>query len=272
MPQIQVEPDISLEYQVAGVPDAPPLLFISGTGGDLRAPNLLRGRFEKTFQVIAYDQRGLGRSSKPDRPFTMADYAADAARLLDHLGHDLVRVFGISFGGMVAQELAVTWPHRIDRLVLACTSTGGSGGASYPLHTLEPSDDPRADAAARLELADTRRTAAWREANTEEANKLIDFSLGVAAIGADEPGRTVGARRQLEARAGHDTHDRLDRIDSPCLVQGGRYDGIASPENLEVLAAQIPRAELRMYEGGHLFHLQDRAALDDAVAFLTGES
>ncbi|MCB0990405.1 MAG: alpha/beta fold hydrolase [Acidimicrobiales bacterium] len=268
MPTLQVEPDISLVYELTGPANAEPLLFISGTGGDLRAPNLLRSRFAKSFRVIAYDQRGLGRSSKPDRPFTMADYAADAARLLDHLDLASAKVFGISFGGMVAQEFAVTWPQRVERLLLACTSTGGIGGASYPLHTLAPSGDPRADSARRLELADTRRTAQWRAEHRDEVDKMVDLALETAAIGAGEPGREVGARRQLEARAGHDTYDRLGVVGCPCLIQGGLYDGIASPDNLETLAGRIQGSTLKMYQGGHLFHLQDRAALDDAVAFL----
>ena len=66
----------------------------------------------------------------------MADFAGDAAALLDHVGWEKANVFGISFGGMVAQELAVTWPERIDRLVLCCTSPGGEGGSSYPLDEL----------------------------------------------------------------------------------------------------------------------------------------
>ena len=63
--------------------------------------------------------------------------AADGAALLDHLGWESVRVFGISFGGMVAQEFAVTWPERVTRLALMCTSPGGAGGSSFPLHTIE---------------------------------------------------------------------------------------------------------------------------------------
>ena len=73
----------------------------------------------------------------------MADYAADAAALLDHVGWDTCRVVGVSFGGMVAQELAVTSPERVERLALLCTSPGGASGASYPLHELAalPTDE-----------------------------------------------------------------------------------------------------------------------------------
>ena len=77
--------------------------------------------------MIAHDQRGLGRTSIPEGPYTMADYAADAAALLDAVGWERCRVVGISFGGMVAQEFAVTWPQRVERLALLCTSPGVRG-------------------------------------------------------------------------------------------------------------------------------------------------
>src|SRR5690242_12771646 len=90
----------------------------------------------------------------------MADYAADAAALLDEIGWERARVIGVSFGGMVAQELAVTVPERVERLALLCTSPGGAGGASYPLHELAtlPPDEARAKG---MELLDTRFTPEW---------------------------------------------------------------------------------------------------------------
>ena len=95
---------LSLYFERAG--SGEPLLFISGTGGDLRnKPNQFDGPLGKAFDMISYDQRGLGRSDKPDRRYTMADYADDAAALMDSQGWDHAHVVGVSFGGMVAQEL-----------------------------------------------------------------------------------------------------------------------------------------------------------------------
>jgi len=255
---------LSFHYQRAGA--GPPLLFISGTGGDLRVqPNVFASPLPKAFDLLAYDQRGLGQTDKPDAPYSMADYADDAAALLDHVGWDRARVVGVSFGGMVAQELALRHPARVERLVLACTSPGGEGGASYPFHEIE---HLKGEARARhlIPISDTRRDAAWAAANAEEYDKLVE--LGAAAPYADEPGRALGAHRQLEARAGHHTWDRLADIACPVLIAAGRYDGIAVPETQERMAARIPGAELRWFEGGHLFMLQDRAAYPAMMAFL----
>ena len=123
--------DLNIYYERQG--EGERLLFISGTGGDLRMrPGIMDGPLPRQFDVLAYDQRGLGQTSKPDRPYTMADYADDAAALMTAMGWDSAHVAGLSFGGMVAQELAIRHPLRIRRLVLGCTSPGGAGAPPTP--------------------------------------------------------------------------------------------------------------------------------------------
>ena len=134
--------------------------------------------FPTQFDLLAHDQRGLGRSEKPDARYSMADYAEDAAALLDHEGWPRCRVVGVSFGGMVAQELAARYPARIERLVLCCTSSGGAGGASYPLHELEALP-PEERSARSLELGDTRLDAAWRAAHPEDWTRLRGLLEGL---------------------------------------------------------------------------------------------
>lgn len=248
----------------------PPVLFISGTGGDLRVkPNVFDGPLARQFDTIAYDQRGLGRTSKPDRPYTMAQYADDAAALLASLNLPRALVLGVSFGGMVAQELAIRHPDRVKALVLACASPGGAGGASYPLHQL--TGMTKAEIARHMiPISDMRRDAAWAAANPHEHQALID--MAAADLYADEPDRAMGARRQLEARAAHDAWDRLGAIRCPVLIAGGKFDGIAKPDVQARMAQRIPRAQLRMFDGGHLFLLQDRAAFPSIVEFLTANS
>ena len=255
---------LSLYFERAG--SGEPLLFISGTGGDLRnKPNQFDGPLGKVFDMISYDQRGLGRSDKPDRRYTMADYADDAAALMESQGWDQAHVVGVSFGGMVAQELALRHPAKIRRLVLACTSPGGAGGSSFPFHEIgHLAGETRAKHL--TPISDTRRDQAWATANPDVYAKLIEMTAADPFAG--EPGRREGAERQLEARADHDTWERLPQITAPTLVVGGRYDGIAKPESLELMAGRIPGAELRFFEGGHMFMLQDRAAVPAMIEFL----
>ncbi|MGA7964784.1 MAG: alpha/beta hydrolase, partial [Gammaproteobacteria bacterium] len=117
MPFISVG-DIRIYYEIQG--KGPRLLVISGTGGDLRRkPSIFESPFAAHFEILAYDQRGLGRTDKPDIPYSMADYAADAAGLLDVVNWNGCSVLGISFGGMVAQDFAIRYPSRVKRMVLA---------------------------------------------------------------------------------------------------------------------------------------------------------
>lgn len=228
---------------------------MNGTGGDLRQkPNVTDGPLAADFDLLAFDQRGLGQTDRPERAYTMADYAADALALMDHVGWERCRVYGVSFGGMVAQEIAVTAPERVERLVLACTSSGGAGGSSYPLHELI--DLPAEQAAEQqASLLDTRG------ANAGELMQQIAKAMAERrTVGEDEPGRDAGFRRQLEARRGHDTWDRLERLTMPVLIAAGRYDGIAAPANQEAMHAAIASSRLEWFEGGHVFMMQDPRA------------
>jgi pimeloyl-ACP methyl ester carboxylesterase len=217
--------------------------------------------------VVAHDQRGLGRTSVPPGPYTMADYAADAAGLLDAVGWERCRLVGISFGGMVAQELAVTFPERIERLALLCTSPGGAGGSSYPLHELADLDAD-ARAARGATLLDTRFTAEWLV--THDGDRMIAELMAARTAAPGDPEQRRGEHEQLQARRYHDVWDRLDRITCPTLVAGGRFDGIAPPANAEAIASRVAGSELRLYEGGHAFFAQDPRALPEVLDFLDG--
>ena len=258
-------PSIQLYYERAG--SGPPLLFISGTGGDLRnKPNIFDGPLAKQFDVLAYDQRGLGQSDKPDVPYSMADYADDAAALMTEQGLDQALVLGVSFGGMVAQELVLRHPGRVKRLILACSSPGGDGGASFPFHKI---GHLKGEARARhlIPISDTRRDAAWAAAHPDLHAQIV--AMGAVDPYADEPGHAMGAQRQLEARAHHDAWDRLPQIACPVMIAAGRYDGIALPATQEKMAARIGDARLQFFDGGHMFMIQDRAVAPAMAAFLT---
>jgi len=258
---------IRLYYERQG--SGKPLLFLNGSGSTLAQSALLIAPFAARFDVAAHDQRGLGGTEIPPGSYSMADYAADALALMDHLEWDRCWVFGVSFGGMVAQELAVTAPPRVERLALACTSPGGVGGSSYPLHELaELPPAERAERGARL--LDTRFDRAWLETHPND-RALADMvaERRSADLSAEQQ---RGVYEQLLARAGHDVCDRLRRVNCPTFIACGRYDGIAPPANSEAIAARVQHPRLRVYEGGHLFFAQDGSALPDILDFLDGGS
>ena len=255
-----------LTFYLERAGSGPPLLFISGTGGDLRVkPNVFDGPLSKAFDLLAYDQRGLGRTEKPDVPCSMADYADDAAALMADQGWDQALVIGVSFGGMVAQEMVLRHPGKVKKLVLACTSPGGAGGSSFPFHTIQ---DLAGETRARhlMPIMDTRHDAAWAASHQDEFLQLLAFASQDPFAG--EPGHALGARRQLEARKEHDTWDRLGQIACPVLIAAGRYDGIALPETQHNMQDRIPDADLQFFEGGHMFMLQDPQALPTIADFL----
>ena len=150
--------EIDLYFEEAG--DGPRVLFLNGSGATLATAAPILERVRRELDVLAFDARGLGRSEAVAAPYAMADLAADALALLDHVGWSTCRVLGISFGGMLAQEVAVTAPERVERLALLCTSPGGAGGSSYPLHEL--ADLPVEERMAKsMQLVDTRFSPEW---------------------------------------------------------------------------------------------------------------
>lgn len=261
MPKAKLR-DIEVYYETGGT--GPQLLFISGSGSDLRnRPNQFDGPLAENFELLCYDQRGLGQTTNPDGPFTMAEYADDAAALLDHLQIDRIPVIGVSFGGMVGQEFAIRHPDRVGALVLACTSSGGAGGSSFPLHEIE--DLPaRERAETHLKVADVRHSDDWIAANPDAWEKRVGLSMAARRGDRDND----GARKQLEARRDHDVYDRLPQIVVPALLAGGEHDGVAPPENMRAIQGQIAGSQLKLFNGGHMFLVQDKSAYPYIIQWL----
>jgi pimeloyl-ACP methyl ester carboxylesterase len=249
----------SFYYEVRG--SGFPLMFLNGSGSTIEAVSLLVDYFAKSFTVAIHDQRGLGKTSIPIGPYSMAQYADDAVAVADHLGWKTFNVLGISFGGMVAQELAVTHPDRVNRMVLCCTSPGGAGGSSYPLHELAVLD-PEVRADKSLRLSDTRFNDQWFIDHPEDEM----YRRPVVATADAEKRR--GEWLQLEARRYHDVWNRLPNVVAEVLIASGTFDGIAPPANGQAIATRIGSSEYREYNGGHMFFIQDRSALKEIVEFL----
>jgi pimeloyl-ACP methyl ester carboxylesterase len=249
---------------VERVGQGPRLLYCNGSGATLAAVPWLLNRLAERFDVVAFDYRGMGGSAPINAPYSMADAAADVAGLLDAIGWERTAMLGWSFGGMVAQEFAVTFPERLERLALLSTSPGGAF-PSFRLDTL--SDLPAEQRVARsLQLMDQRWTPTWLAAHPSEAE------LAKRIAGGESAGLSASQQRgwhyQLQARKDHDVLERLGRIVCPTFVANGRFDGIAPVGNGEAIVEHIPHASLHVYAGGHAFFEQDASAWPDVLAAL----
>lgn len=216
------------------------------------------------FDVVAFDYRGMGDSAPATKPYTMSDLAEDVADLLDVVGWERTGLAGLSFGGMVAQEFAVSHPHRVERLALLATSPGGSF-ASYPLDllaTLAPAQRVERS----LLLADRRWSTDWLAEHPDQAALAAGFAA--AHDGRETEDVVRGRTWQLQARKGHDVLDRLHRVDCPTMVGSGRYDDIAPVVNGQAICDRIPDSTLHVYDGGHAFLVQDPSAWPDLLGFL----
>lgn len=245
--------------------DGPPLLYCNGSGATLASAEPILDRLSRTFDVVGFDFRGMGRSPLSSTSYEMADLADDVDTLLDSLGWTRCRLAGLSFGGMVAQEYAVTHPDRIERLALLSTSPGGEL-RSYPLEELADLDEHER-ATRSLLLADRRWTSEWLGAHPEDLGIVMSLAAGHPTSETTE--QRTGRLAQLEARRGHDVLDRLDRITAPTWVGCGSFDDIAPVRNAEAIVERVPDAALHVYDGGHLFLFQDPTAWPELLDFLS---
>ncbi|MGH1491631.1 MAG: alpha/beta fold hydrolase [Acidimicrobiales bacterium] len=263
MPFIEVN-GLDVYYERYG--NGPQLLNISGSGGDLRRSMPMASPLNKHFDVVHYDQRGLGQTSKPDGPYSMNEYADDAAALMTALGWESAHIVGSSFGGMVGLNLAIRHSGRVNRLVLNCTSPGGLL-PSFPLHELEKLDTEAA-IEIKLGLLDSR----WNPAVDDPIPDLGSFyDIMIERMRATpDPEVKRGMLLQLEARANHDVSQQLHHIEAPTLVCAGEYDDQAPLQNSMALVEGIPDARLKVFQGGHLFMIQDKTSHRAMIDFLEG--
>jgi len=262
MPSARVN-GIDIDYRIDGRGD--PLVLIMGFGGPKEAWFFQRRPFGKRFQVVTFDNRGVGRSGKPPGPYTMQMMADDAVGLMDHLGIQKAHVAGVSMGGMIAQHVALSHPERVKKLVLGCTfaSKDEEGGHSraYVKALGLPEDATEDD----LRAIDFRKVAAmvvYLAVNGWLASTVVRSLSRVfgAMLGTD------GVRGQFEAILGHDTLASLHAVKAPTLVITGAEDRLIDPRSSDAIASRIPDARLVKVEGGsHMFFISRRGTFNREV-------
>jgi 3-oxoadipate enol-lactonase len=244
--------EIELSYERSG--EGPPLLMIMGMSGTKHHwGDRVLEELRRDFEIIAYDHRDAGDSTKTGQPFAIADLAADAAGLMESLELDSAHVMGISMGGMVAQELALAHPERIRSLTLGCTYCGGEG-------SLLSSEEVMRRLAEGMSSGDRERAVrtAW------EVNVSPGFAANEDAYATFlERGMRYAMpvpviMEQMRAITAHDTSTRLPELRLPTLVVHGTLDLMLPVENGHMIAGLIPDSRLEILEGiGHMFFLEE---------------
>ncbi len=252
---------INLSYDTFGAGE--PLLLIMGFGAPgiawMPVLPMLSG-----FQCIYFDNRGTGNSEKPGS-YRISEMADDAAALLDALGIASASVYGISMGGMIAQELALRHPGKVRKLVLGCTTTGGPAAAA-------PAEETIAALLTAMKLMST------------DPERAIDILLPVvhppdfvaahpevkqmALMGAAmiPPAPPEVIDRTLEGIAQFDSYERLPQIKCPVLIVHGERDILIKPENAQVLKSRIPQAEVFMIpNAGHNFFAENPLGIHQRI-------
>ncbi|MCH7811025.1 MAG: alpha/beta fold hydrolase [Chloroflexi bacterium] len=256
--------DIDLYYEEHG--EGEPMLLIMGWGGNATtwAPQI--PGLAEHYRVIAFDNRGVGRSSAPEEPYTIPQMANDTLGLLDALEVPRAHVFGVSMGGMIAQELALATPERVNALILGCTSPGGpnAAGSNRLRDNIDTFQEKTANGGRPDQdwFSEFMKHLWTEEALARSDSNLQDFVLSVIR----HPPTPHGLRNQALAVAAYNAYDRLPEIRCPTLVVTGAEDELIAPRNSGILADRIPNAELRAFPGlKHAFHLERADLVNDLV-------
>jgi len=231
-----------IAYETRG--DGPPVLLCQGLGYARWGWEPVAERLAEDFLVASFDNRGIGESDVTPGPYTVAQLAADAVAVLDDAGLERAHVVGASLGGMVAQQVAIGHPERVEKLVLLCTTPGGADG--YPM----PEQTVRLFAEAPS-LPPERALRRFVENSLSVGGELVDtlYERRLA-----NPLDMAGWQAQAAAGAAWDADGRLAGIAAPTLVLHGTADNVLDYRNSELLAERIPDARLRLFAGaGHLF-------------------
>ena len=246
MPKVDVN-GLEINYKIYGEGD--PLLMVMGLSFSLldwgtKLPKLLA----QHYKVILFDNRDAGETSPAAGNYTTAQMAEDAVGLLKMLGEPKAHVFGISMGGMIAQQFALNHPDHLNKLILGCTMAGGTCSQFNPPTELGDSH-----------ILEQLFPLAFLQTNQ---SRLIEFFQ--TTVPYHSQGEALA--RQYQAMSAHDTCDLLAQIMAPTLVITGDSDRIIPPQNSEFLAKNIPYAKLEVLtEAGHAFCFSHPEATATAI-------
>jgi 3-oxoadipate enol-lactonase len=259
---------VKLHWESSG--EGPAVLLVAGQGMTMDGWWATIPVLSRSFRVIAFDNRDTGGSTRMPWGYTAAQMAGDAVAVLDAAGERRAHVYGISLGSLVAQEVALRHPDRVQALVLGASSAGGF--AAY-----KPSPSSFAQTFLVRVGAMGPEEAVWAAVPYSYAEKTR--RLHPERIAADvahrvsSPPEALAYLHQAAAVATHDAYARLNRMAAPTLVVHGEQDVFVPPANALVLAERIPAAELRLWpDAGHVYTIDEPQADQEIERFLQHHS
>jgi 3-oxoadipate enol-lactonase len=262
MPKISAN-GIKLYYETHG--EGQPLVLISGLGYTLWQWHCMVPLLADHFQVITFDNRGVGQSDKPVGPYSAQLLAADTAGLLDALGIEKAIVMGHSMGGFIAQAMALVFSHKVEKLILSSTNFGGPRHVPATPEAMKILTDVSVDALTRFKNGLSVSTApGWTEKHPEMVEEWTKWRIANPIDPAAYQAQlAVGLSLYPEAAA---FEDRLSNVKVPTLILAGGYDQVVPPENASLLAKKIPDSKVVMLpEAGHFFPIETPEAASQAV-------
>ena len=253
MPKITTN-NIELYYEIHGA--GQPLVLISGLGYPLWQWHKMVPFLAEHFQVITFDNRGVGQSDKPAGPYTAQLLAADTAGLLDALGIEKAIIAGHSMGGFIAQAMALDFPQKVAKLILCSTNFGGPHHVPVTAEAMKVLTDVTSDALTRFKNGLSVSTAPdWSEKNPEMIEEWVKWRIANPIDPAPYQAQlAIGLGLLPEAAA---FEDKLPRLNVPTLILFGAHDKVVPPENASLLAEKISGSKVVILpNAGHFFPIE----------------
>lgn len=263
MPRVKAN-GIELYYEIHG--SGQPLLLIAGVGYGGWFWHKLVQELEADFQVIVFDNRGSGQSDQPAGPYTVPMLAADTAGLLDALELEGAAVLGHSLGGFIAQELIISRPELVSKLILASTNHGGMGVIPITAEALEVMTNREGDPVELVKRGiEIACAPGYAEKHPEVVKELMDYRFTKPVPGPQYQAQ-VAAGAGTAAYTPDQVEDRMGSIQVPTLILFGEYDRVVPPGNGELMAEKIASAQVEILPGtGHIFPIEDPPAAADII-------
>jgi 3-oxoadipate enol-lactonase len=235
-----------------------PLLLIHGLGYARWGWEPVADGLAEAHEVVLFDNRGIGESDAPSGPYSVPGLARDAVAVLDAAGLERAHVLGTSLGGMIALQLSLDHPERVDKLVLACTTPGGPGSAPMPERTVRLMAEAQG-LPAEIALRRFVENAFAAHPDSAQIERIMRHRIATAQSPA-------AWAAQAATGAAFDVWKRLGEIHAQTLVLTGDQDAVVDPKNSDLLAARIPQTQLEVFAGGgHLFFWEQPDRFVDAV-------